>query len=128
MIKSWSTGSGVENASLANIVTGTVGTAIVLALSLPALVTFYRSLRRNKVVGYQPVGDVYEDEDGKATEESQKQFNTFLPRLVALVASMLGVLTAIVSAVLKSLGSQSIEIVDTWLRAGCWVKLLHSLP
>ena len=118
MIQSSSGGPGVGNAGLSNTVAGILGIVIVLALSIPALLTFYRRFARAE---YEPLDGIYEDEDGKATEESQKAFSTFLPRTVALVASILGGMIAVFLAVLETLDYGTIEIIDSWLRVGCWV-------
>ena len=109
------------DSSTAKIVVGSLGLAVVLAISTPALLTFYRKFDPDRHPDYQPIGDFYEDEDGKASEESQKKFSTFLPRLIVLVASMLGGLISIVKAVLETSFSSADRAVDEWLRFASWV-------
>ena len=108
--------------SAGNIAAGSLGTAVVLAFSIPALRIFYRRFGPNNSAQYHPIGDVYKDEDGEATTESQKTFNTLLPRVIALVGSTLGVLISIVDAVSRTPSSPSNRVIEEWLRVASWVR------
>ena len=107
--------------SAGNVAAGSLGTAVVLAFSIPALRIFYRRFGPINTTQYHPIGDVYKDEDGEATTESQKRFNTLLPRVVAFVSSILGGLVSIVDAVSRTPSSPTDRIVEEWLRVACWV-------
>ena len=102
-------------------VAGALGIAFVSALSVPASLTIYARFGPGKSGHYHSLGTVYEDEDGKASEESQKKFSTIVPRIVTLVAAALGGLIAISSAVLETLATSSNNPIGSWLRAICWV-------
>ena len=109
------------SAGTANIVAGALGLAFISALSVPAALTFYAKFGPHRNGNYHALGTIYEDEDGKASEESQKRFTTIVPRIVTLVSASLGGLVTISSAVLQTLAASSNNPIGLWQRAVCWV-------
>ena len=101
------------------IVLGTVGTAIVSVSTIPACLSIYRRFGLGKPA-YRPVEDLYEDEDGKATEESQRQFSQTIPRVIASLATLAGLITTIVTAVMATVGISKGQLVEIWLRTASW--------
>ena len=67
---------------------------------------------------------VYEDEDGTATEESQKHHRASKPKWIALCSASLGLSISILVAVLTAtlLSSLSTAAIEYWLAFGSWVS------
>ena len=94
----------------------------MLAASTPALCDVGRRLgrRREGADGTEP-RMLYEDGDGRASEESQARFSTTLPRLVGLVAVLAGLAVADGLAVLNTVQAGRVQVVESWVRVGAWV-------
>lgn len=75
---------------------------------------------------YQALDHVYEDEDGKASDESQAAFSDIVKRLTLIVLSILGLALAAVSAVFTLTqhkpGNNSHLIIQQWLQFASWVR------
>lgn len=83
------------------------GLGLVVGLSAPAI--NHVANRRRQPSTYDPVDTsseaaspvyLYEDQDGKATEQSMKDFSDAYPRVAAWASSILGLGTAIAATVL----------------------------
>jgi hypothetical protein len=111
-----------------SVLAGSLALVIVAACSIPATLNLARKVYNAKPDGYQHVNDIYEDEDGKASEESQKKYSTIIPRATALIASIAGLSTHIADAVLTLLRGHSTfgVTVEAWLRIGSWVCCLKT--
>ena len=99
-------------------------TALVLTFSLttPTLLRVYDRLRsRSKVKGYDDVHRVYEDEDGAATVETQKEFSVALPIYLALSSALIGCLAAVTNAVITTVPPIRSLGVESWVILGSWV-------
>lgn len=96
--------------------------AIIAALSVPALYQYLERVRVRKDQ-YSELSDLYEDEDGTATEESQEAYSDFLPRLILLLTSAIASTDALISAVLTSTRSHPSLSVEQWLQFATWVRL-----
>ena len=68
---------------------------------------------------------LYEDEDGVATEKSQKEHAVAVPRYVVLGSVQVGLLCAFGLSVDASLVSYWGSVVEYWMLVGSWVR--HSL-
>ena len=66
---------------------------------------------------------VYEDEDGVATEESQKQQASPAAKWIAVLTAVLGFLASISLAIPSSLAA-----VNTWLAFASWVRQRNPCP
>lgn len=105
-------------------------TALVLTFSFttPTLLRIYDRLRsRSKVNGYDDVHKLYEDEDGAATEETQKEFSAALPTYLALSSALIGCLASIINAVITTVPPIAGLSVESWVISGCWVCEVLSL-
>lgn len=96
--------------------------AVVAALSVPALYQYLERLRARKDQ-YAELSDLYEDEDGTATEESQEAYSDFVPRLILILISAVASIDALVTAILTSTRSQTSLSVEQWLQFATWVRL-----
>lgn len=108
----------------ASSITSAVGAALVGACSIPSLSALSKRLFSRHDHGYQEIDHIYQDEDGTATEESQKQHTAFLPRLLALALALMGFVLSIMYAILVT-GKWSAHgsIVYSWVTVGTWAFL-----
>lgn len=105
-------------------------TALVLTFSFttPTLLRIYdRPRSRSKVNGYDDVHRLYEDEDGAATEETQKEFSVALPIYLALSSALIGCLAAVTNAVITTVPPIASLGVESWVILGNWVCEVLSL-
>lgn len=73
--------------------------------------------------GYETVKSLYEDSDGKATEESQQRYiASNFARTLALLATIAGLGTSIAATVIQAHGGTSVIVHDA-VRTGCWSLL-----
>lgn len=109
--------------STASIVVGSVGLGLVAATSTPAFLTLYKTaFPRQREAGYQHVAGLYRDGDGVATEETQKQLSTLIPRCLALGGSVAGLLLAVAVAVLATIHPNHALFIESWLTLASWVR------
>ena len=104
----------------------TIASLITLVLTFsfttPTLLRIYDRLRsRSKVNGYDDVHKLYEDEDGAATEETQKEFSAALPTYLALSSALIGCLASIINAVITTVPPIAGLSVESWIVLGSWV-------
>jgi hypothetical protein len=114
-------------ASLAAVVTSAAAALLVGLLGIPS----YRSLGGRfgaKTAYHEPLDDLYEDEDGKASVETQSQFKTLIPRIFALLSTLLGLFAAIALAVFVTVGTITSSVTtESWLRVATWIlQLIHA--
>ena len=64
---------------------------------------------------------LYEDEDGIATEDTQKEYSAALPKYTALSCSILGFLASIITAVSATVHPTLNLRLELWLSFGIWV-------
>ena len=79
---------------------------------------------RSKGYGYDDVHKLYEDEDGTATEETQKEFSVALPTYLALSSAIIGFLASVTNAVFTTIDPTVSLYTESWLIFGCWVQPL----
>ena len=115
----------INETYLPAILSTSIGTTLVLLLTLPSIWNLARvfgsSKKRNGPIALQ---DVYQDEDGTATEESQAAFSDSTPRTVLNLATLLGLCVSIGSAVISIIwrgSTASTWILSTWVNVAAWV-------
>lgn len=108
-----------------SLVVGSVGLAIVALLTLRAIGSIGRRLLRVK---YRQISqhDLYEDEDGVATELSAKDYTASLRWLLygTTLLTVAGIGISLSIAILgtsRSLGPQNL-LIENWLGAAAWVR------
>lgn len=78
---------------------------------------------------YQAVGQLYEDEDGQATDTSQAAFSDLAQRLTLIILSIVGVALAVVSAVFTTTQQGPSNnfhlVIQQWLQFASWVSKLR---
>jgi hypothetical protein len=107
------------------LLTGSLGLALVAGITTPAiLTTVSRFVIRQKGPEYSSLNgyDLYEDEDGKATEESTKAFSDKIPRFSIAILSTIGFSTVLTLAIITTLQGPTAYMVENWLQVGVWVS------
>ena len=102
-------------------------TALVLTFlfTTPILFRIFERVRlRSKAYEYDDVHKLYEDEDGTATEETQKEFSVALPAYLALFSAFIGFLACVTNAVFITAFPIVGLCSESWLIFGSWVQLL----
>lgn len=109
-----------------SLVVGSVALAIVALLTIRAIESIGRRLlhvKRTQVSQH----DLYEDEDGVATEQSVKDYATTLRWFLygITLLTIAGIATSLSIAVLGTSGSSRPDnlLVERWLGAAAWVRL-----
>ena len=111
----------------ASIGVGSVALGLVAVTSLPAFSSIYRKISPRKSSRDLDVDVLYEDVDGTATGDSQREFSTIVPRSVALGGSLIGFLLAIAAAVLNTVDRNGVLFIESWLTFGAWVSIVNML-
>ena len=96
-------------------------------IGLSAFLTFKFHSRSGKVPQNdegEPLPIAYEDEDGMATAESQKNHQVVFAKWIALPSSLIGLALSVVFTVARAQGrsGQDIESVAGWLYLADWVR------
>ena len=108
----------------ASIVPGAVGLALTCLVASPSGSSLALRFKPKKSPDAYRSDKLYEDADGKASEESQSSFSTVVPRSIGLGASLLGFAAAVALAVLVTTGTvQDVSVVADWLQAAAWLVL-----
>jgi hypothetical protein len=93
--------------------------AFIAAATIPVIWKFAKNIRHPRAV--KPEG-LYEDRDGKATEESMKAYSTkkqFIVIFIGLGTGMLASLTLVVNAFAQFSEFKAPELI--LVTFGCWV-------
>lgn len=86
-------------------------------LTTPALIGVLSHFRESK-----SKQEIYEDEDGAASEESMAAYTATYPKIFLSIFAVLGFATAISLAVLSTLDvTLDHMFLENWLTAGQWV-------
>jgi ABC-type multidrug transport system fused ATPase/permease subunit len=115
--------------SAASLISGIVGLVLVALSSTPAVWRIYKRLaRREKGEGEgseEPDShQLYEDEDGIATEETERNFSDKIQKSVILISSIAGFLISFALALLATLRPDLSLWPDQWVQLGMWILLL----
>ena len=120
-----------QEASLSVLLSSGIGAVIVFLITLPSIWRLGRLFGSSKKHnGPIALEDVYHDEDGSATEDSQAAFSDWLPRTVLYLSTMLGFAASIGSAVLSIVWESSTAsawLPSSWMNVAAWVKTFHEL-
>lgn len=115
-------------ATTTSFVVSIASTACLSGLAIPHLLPVIRHCfsRDQK---YQAVGQLYEDEDGQASDTSQAAFSDLVQRLTLIILSIVGVALAVVSAVFTTTQQDPSNnlhlVIQQWLQFASWVGKLR---
>lgn len=107
------------------LLTGGLGLALVAVSISPAIFTTlsrFISPRKGPVYSAISGDDLYEDEDGKATEESTKAFSDKFPRISIALLTIIGFSVTLALAIITTLEGPGVYVVENWLQVGVWVS------
>lgn len=108
-----------------------VGLTALILVFFTSLPTFLRLFNRAtlRARGNAPIeiSKLYEDEDGIATEETQKGYTATLPKYLALSCSVLGFSASLGLAVFTTVHPKLNQYVENWLSFSTWVNMLSNL-
>ena len=97
--------------------------ALTFLLTTPIFVKIFDRVRlRSNGYVYDDVDKLYEDEDGTATEETQKEFSVALPTYLAFSSAFIGFLASVTNAVFTTIDPTVNLYTESWLIFGCWVQ------
>jgi hypothetical protein len=110
------------NSRTASLVSGSLGVVLVALVSVPAVETIVRRLLAAKPSNPQEK-ELYEDEDGVATEESVHVFADKLPKLLIATLSVAGFVLSLVLAILNTVEFRRKSLfIENWLQVADWVS------
>lgn len=110
-----------HKAEIAPVIASSVALVFIAIIASTAFLNLVIKLRRNSKNGYDEGQKLYEDEDGIATEESQKEYSATLPRYLLLASCAMGTLIAIAGSILSTLHPSKSPFVECWITFGSWV-------
>ena len=107
------------------VIVGLTALILVFLTSTPTFLRIFKKVASNAKVNVpDQISKLYKDEDGIATEDTQKRYSVALPKYIALSCSVLGISASLSIAVFTSVHSSSNLYVENWLSFGTWVRLL----
>lgn len=99
--------------------------AVILALSIPHIRHVFKQLSITDRQGYSLVSG-YEDEDGIATDQSEKGTSDITQRVILSITAVVAVLTALLSSLNATDRYGSPREIEPWLQFFAWVR--YTLP
>lgn len=112
----------MEGSPSPSAVTGLTALILVFFLTVPSVVKLCKSYHRQK---YSRINALYEDEDGIATEETQKEYSATAPKYLALLSTVIGFIASVISASFTTINRTRNLYVENWLLFGSWVQILQ---
>ena len=110
-----------------SIIVGSVGLGLVAATTIPAFLSIHKKFLPRKRNGSQIAHELYEDGDGVATEKSQKEYSTIIPKTVGLVGSIIGFLLSVAVSVISTVQPDRVLFTENWITFGSWVRMTFFL-
>ncbi|GMG35235.1 unnamed protein product [Aspergillus oryzae] len=95
--------------------------AVILALSIPHIRHVFKQLSITDRQGYSLVSG-YEDEDGIATDQSEKGTSDITQRVILSITAVVAVLTALLSSLNATDRYGSPREIEPWLQFFAWVR------
>ena len=117
----------MEASEIASLVTGAVGCFVIVLVSYSSLSRTLKNVSRHERQGDGEPPELYEDEDGMATEETQNAFYDTLPRVLVAVTTGVGVLVSLALAVFGAVRPHGSLFIEAWISFGAWVRAFASL-
>lgn len=105
-----------------SFVTGAVALGLIACISSLAFPSLSTKLTPRRSNNRDKIHKIYEDEDGVATETSQNEYYTALPRSSLLASSIIGTLASIAGSIFSTLRPNEGLYIEGWLTVGSWVE------
>ena len=114
----------MEFSHSASSIAGLTALILIVLASIPTFVSFFQgAISKARVSAPGEASKLYEDEDGIATEETQKEYTAALPKYLALSLSVLGLSISIATAVYTTVSPTLILYFEHWLSVATWVRM-----
>ena len=119
--------SPMDRSPSPSLVLGVLTLLLIFLISTPT----FRRLYKRAIVGLRGTASddtskLYKDEDGIATEETQKGYSAAVPKSVALLCSLVGFSASMSVAVYSTVYPTLDLYVEHWLSFGTWVRLSNA--
>ena len=103
-------------------IAGLTALIVLFFLTVPTFLKLFENVRSKlKPTDYEDVHKLYEDEDGAATEESQKEYSAALPKYLVLSSTIIGFLASTATAVITTVMPMTTMYLNNWLLFSSWV-------
>lgn len=109
------------------MIANSIALVCIAIVAATALVNVVIKLRPNSPNGDDEGHKFYEDEDGIATERSQKEYSATLPNYLLLASSAVGSLIALAGSILNTIRPDQGRFVENWITCGSWVDGKHGV-
>lgn len=110
---------------MTSVMVAALGLVLLAIASTPTILTFIGKIKRRKRFA-EDDNSPYEDNDGTATEESQKKFSTIIPRSLSVTGAIFGCLLSLAEAVLRTSNRGRYSLTESWLVFASWVGRILS--
>lgn len=106
-----------------SIVIGGIGVGLIAITTIPSVKALVKNVNQNKRQCYPQIGIIYEDKDGRPTEEAAAAYSDTVQKTLVYSFTVLGFITCTTSAVLSTVEIPSPLLVENWLQFYCFVSL-----
>ena len=114
----------MERSQSASSIAGLTALILIFLTSIPTSLRLYKGqTSKARVNAPGETSKLYEDEDGIATEETQKEYTAALPKYLALSFSVLGISVSIGIAVFATVSPTLVLQSEHWLSVATWVRM-----
>lgn len=114
----------MEHSRRASSIAGLTVLILVLLTTIPTSIRFFKRTT-SKARSNEPndTSNLYQDEDGIATAETQKAYTATLPTYLALSCSVLGFSASVGIAIYSTAHPTLNPYFEHWLSVGTWVRI-----
>ena len=103
-------------------IAGLITLILVFLLTVPTFWAFHNKAKpKAGRIDFDEIDKLYEDRDGIATEETQKNYSAAIPKYISLSGSIIGFLASAIITAYTSNHPAYDTCVDGWLLFGTWV-------
>ena len=114
----------MERSPSPSLVFGSIALLLIFCISTPTFLRLYkRAIIELRGTASDETSKLYEDEDGIATEETQKEYSATVPKSIALWCSLLGFSASMSIAIYSTVHPALDLYVEHWLSFCTWVRL-----
>lgn len=110
---------------IASVIASAVALVFIAIVASTAFGNLWIKRRPNSRNGDDEGYKLYEDEDGVATAQSQKEYSATLPRYLLLASTVMGTMMAIAGSIFNTVHPNKGSSVERWIMFGSWVDGKH---
>ncbi|QSS52429.1 ATP-dependent bile acid permease [Histoplasma capsulatum var. duboisii H88] len=104
-----------------SLLIGTTGLIAVALCTISGLLALSARLSIRNRVGQIALQDVYQDQDGAATEESTQKFSQKFHCVSLICLSITGLLVSLAQSILSIISEDQSRMIEPWLQFSIWV-------